>query len=261
MEKTISADGTVISYDATGSGRPVVLIPAAFNLRGAFDDLATTLAAEYAVYSYDRRGRGDSTDAIPASEVEHFEIDREIEDLDAVIAAAGGSASVFGFSSGAMLALQAAVAGSAIDKIVLYEPPFREQQAKRPELQQRLTELIRSGKSDEAVATFQIDGIGLPAPMVDQMRQSPIWPALTAIAQTTVYDAALTADLTPSQAVRELDQPILVLAGSETWPQLIDGARYAADMINSARYQQVDGGAGHSIPAATTAKAVRDFLG
>jgi pimeloyl-ACP methyl ester carboxylesterase len=177
------------------AGPTVVFVPGAFNDCTTCAPLAEQLEDRYTVVCPDRRGRGHSSDAIAPADAATYAVEREIEDLDAVIAAEGGEAAVFGFSSGAILALQAAVAGSRITRLALYEPPFALgglagfAQDGFPE---RLATLIADGKPGDAVATMQIEGIGLPAQMVEQARQSPMWRQLEAIAQTVVYDATIT---------------------------------------------------------------------
>jgi pimeloyl-ACP methyl ester carboxylesterase len=263
MDTATSADGSVIAYQRTGSGTPIIFVPAAFNLRSTFDGVAAELEPDFTTIRYDRRGRGDSTDAIGPDEVDSYRIEHEIEDLAAVSSAVGGSPIVFGFSSGAVLALAAAAAGLPISRLALYEPPFRRGPANPATagLRDRLVELIKAGKPGEAVSTFQRDGIGLPPELVDQIRRSPAFPALEAIGQTTVYDCTLTAEQAPTEAMRSLAQPTVVLAGAQTWPPLIDGARYGAELIDNATYVEVPGGPNHTIPAAATAQAVRDFAG
>jgi len=108
MEKVISTDGTQIAFERFGSGPPLVMAAGAFNDRSTTEPLGRVLADRAEVFNCDRRGRGDSGDTAP------YAVEREIEDLDAVIAAAGGNTSVFGYSSGANLVLKAAAAGSAI---------------------------------------------------------------------------------------------------------------------------------------------------
>ncbi|HEY9292187.1 MAG TPA: alpha/beta fold hydrolase [Microlunatus sp.] len=262
MDKTTSADGTVIAYQANGAGAPLVCVSPAFGLRGAFDQLADELAADYTVVSYDRRGRGDSTDAIAPADVASYRIEREIEDLAAVIAAVGGPTSVLGYSSGCQLSLAAAAAGLPIDRIALYEPPYRRgEQVARTNLVDKLARLVAAGRPGDAVATFQTEGIGMPAEMVAGFRQSPMFAALEAIGQTVVYDATLTADPAPSAAARTLDQPVLAIAGAETWPNLLDGARYAAESVRNGSFVEVPGGANHDLGAAETGAVLRPFLG
>ena len=259
MANVISSDGSTIAYQVTGSGPTLICVPAALNLRGAFDDLAAELSTDHTVVQYDRRGRGDSTDAIDPGEVATYRIERELEDLAAVHAAVGGDATLFGYSSGAQLALTAAT-GGAHTAAVIYEPPFQPDRSQvRTDLVDTLIELVATGRPGDALATFQIDGIGMPAELVQQMRQAPMWPALEEIAQTVVYDATLTADPRPTAAVQGLTVPVLSLAGADTWPMLIDGARFAAEQIQGAEYVQVAGGANHQFDAAEVAAAIRGW--
>jgi len=119
MNTAVSADGTMIAFDRYGDGPPVIMTVGVFNTRSQTEPLARTLAPRFTVLNYDRRGRGDSGDTAP------YAVEREIEDIAALIAAAGGSAALFGHSSGATLALKAAAAGLPVTRLVLYEPPFR----------------------------------------------------------------------------------------------------------------------------------------
>lgn len=253
MHTVTSADGTTIAYDQAGSGPALVFLSGAFNDRTTCAPVAEALRDRYTVVCVDRRGRGDSGDAIAAADVARYVIDREIEDLDAVIAAVGGRAAVFGFSSGATLALHAAAAGSAIGELVLYEAPYG--LSRDTTLPTRLAHLIEQGRRGDAVATMQLDGIGLPAEMVEQARQSPMWQQLEAIAQTVVYDATITS--LPSPPV---DTETLVITGAETWPGLRDAAARLTKELAHARQVEVPAGANHTIPAAATADAVHAFL-
>ncbi|WP_235999550.1 alpha/beta fold hydrolase [Qaidamihabitans albus] len=181
MQTVTSADGTTIAYDRAGSGPVVVFVPGAFNDATTCAPLAEQLEDRYTVVCPDRRGRGRSGDAITPADAATYDVQREIEDLDAVIAAEGGEAAVFGYSSGAILALRAAVAGSRITRLALYEPPFAIGGLARPgpeDLPERLAALIADGRPGDAVATMQIDGIGLPAHTVEEIRRSPMWSRL-----------------------------------------------------------------------------------
>jgi pimeloyl-ACP methyl ester carboxylesterase len=264
MQTVTSADGTTIAYNRAGSGPTIVFVPGAFNDSTTCAPLAEQLQDRYTVVCPDRRGRGHSGDAIASADAATYDVQREIEDLNAVIAAEGGEAAVFGFSSGANLALQAAVAGARITKLALYEPPFAIgglAGSAKDGLPEKLAALIADGKPGEAVATMQIEGIGLPAQMVEQARQSPMWPQLEAIAQSVVYDATITrAPNLPTPQMARLDIETLVLGGSESWPGLRDASRALPEHLARAQYVDVPGGAGHGIPAEATAKALDAFL-
>ena len=166
FETVRSADGTPIAFERSGEGPPVVLIGGAFSNRAGAVGLAHVLAPHFTVVTYDRRGRGDSGDS------DHYAVEREIEDLTALIEGAGGRAGVFGHSSGAILALEAARAGAPIRGLVAYEPPYIPDGFPRPadDLAVRLSALIDGGRRDDAVALFQIEAIGIPATAVEGCR-------------------------------------------------------------------------------------------
>ncbi|MGH3326754.1 MAG: alpha/beta fold hydrolase [Streptomycetales bacterium] len=264
MQTVTSADGTTIAYDRAGSGPTVLFVPGAFNDRTTCASLAERLQDRYTIVCPDRRGRGDSGDVIAPADAATYDVQREIEDLDALIAAEGGEAAVFGFSSGAILALQAAVAGSRITRLALYEPPFALgglADSAQDGFPERLAALIADGKPGEAVATMQVEGIGLPAHRVEQARQSPMWPKLKAVAQTVVYDATITrAPNLPTPQMARLDIETLVLSSSESWPGLREASRALPEHLTRAQHVDVPGGAGHGIPAEATAKALDAFL-
>ena len=185
MRKVISKDGTPIAFDESGEGPPIILVVGAFNDHSTGAPLAAQLSEHFTVFNYDRRGRGESGDTTP------YAIEREIEDVEALITEAGGSASVFGYSSGAILALMAAARGLAITKLALYDPPFLvdAQSSRRfKDLVGQLAELIASDHRGEAVELFQTKALGMPAVVVTQLRQAPFWPALEDIAHTLVYE-------------------------------------------------------------------------
>src|SRR5215831_12636189 len=160
MHETTSRDGTTIAFDRTGEGPPVILVVGAFNTRSTGAPLAAFLAPRFTVLSYDRRGRGASGDAAG------YAVEREVEDLEALIEAAGGSASVFGYSSGAVLALAAAARGLPIAKLALYELP----PAQAPEHAAELASLVAAGRRGDAVEYFQARVVGIPEPVVAQLR-------------------------------------------------------------------------------------------
>ncbi|MBT0994491.1 alpha/beta hydrolase [Cellulomonas sp. DKR-3] len=258
-----SDDGTTIAYERAGSGPVVVFLAGAFNTRGTCAELAGLLTDDFTTVLVDRRGRGDSTDALAPADVGSYRVDLEVADLDAVLAAEGGRAAVFGFSSGGTLALHAAAAGSAISGLVLYEAPFALAglPAAPADAPQRLAALVAEGRRGDAVELMQREVIGLPPAMVEQARQSPMWAALEAIAPTVVYDATIThAPNVPTPAMRALDVPTLVVCGQDTWPALRASGVALADELARASYAEVAGGAGHGIAAEATAALLRERL-
>lgn len=259
METVTSADGTVIAFDRSGEGEPIVFVSGAFNDRTTCAPVAERLRDRYTVICYDRRGRGDSTDAAPVSSIPDDGVRHEIDDLAAVIAAAGGTAAVFGFSSGGILALRAAAAGLPISRLALYEPPIKP--AVTDDLPQRLAQSIIDGRRGDAVTTFQRDGLGLPPAMIDQARNAPFWPHIEAMATSTVYDATLTADDRP-----HFDQdaatapPMIILNGAETWPVVRTIAEGLPQVLPNATRAELPGGANHTMPPEATAEEVHTFL-
>jgi len=220
MYTTTSPDGTIIAYDRTGAGEPLVLIGGAFSYRRFSGQvkLAELLSARFTVYSYDRRGRGDSTDTAP------YSVEREIEDLAAVIGAAGGAAYVWGLSSGAVLALEAAAAGLPIRRLAVQEPPLEVDPAdRRPpaDLRRRVTELIDAGRRGDAVRCYMVDGMGAPAFVPGMLHLIPgAWKKLTAVAHTLPYDAQLvepyqTGSPLPPGQWATVTTPTLVMCGTE----------------------------------------------
>jgi pimeloyl-ACP methyl ester carboxylesterase len=181
FETVTSADGTPIALERAGGGPPVILIGGAFNDRSSVAGLAAVLAPDFTAVTYDRRGRGDSGDS-PT-----YAVDREIEDLAAVIGHAGGQASVFGHTSGAVLALEAVQQGLAIDKLAVYEPTYVIDGTRpRPgdDLANRLSVLIDQDRRDEAAALFLAEAVSMPPEIVEGMRGSPMWGWSTALAHT-----------------------------------------------------------------------------
>lgn len=256
MPSTTSADGTTISYDLAGSGPAIIFVAGAFNLRDTCAPLASELATDHTVITYDRRGRGQSSDTLP------YAIEREVDDLRALVEVTGGSASVFGYSSGAILALKAVADGVDVERLYLYEPPFRFDGAEpspQADLPARLQALLDEGKPGDVVATFQIEAVGLPEDTVSSIRQSPIWPHLEAMAQSVVYDATISGTLMqPTVEMAAVAAPTLILQGAQTWSSLQDAAERLTDQLSNAS-RTVLPGTGHDIDAVSTAAAIRKF--
>jgi pimeloyl-ACP methyl ester carboxylesterase len=252
-----SADATTIAFDQFGAGAPIITAAGAFNDRSTTDPLARALAQQFTVVNYDRRGRGDSADA------PHYAVEREIEDLDALIAEVGGSAAVFGYSSGATLALRAAEAGLAITKLALYEPPFVVDDSRpRPAayVNEELAKLVSTDRRGEAVELFQTKVIGMPAEVVAQLRNAPFRPSMEAIAHTLVYDATIVGDLTlPTELIASITTPALVIDGEQSPPVMRDAARAVADTLPNGRRHSL-AGQDHTINPDATAPIVAEFL-
>ncbi len=257
MNTVTSADGTMIAFDRFGDGPPVIMTVAAFNTRSATEPLAQALAPQFTVLNYDRRGRGDSRDTKP------YSVEREIEDIAALIAAAGGSASVFGHSSGATLALKAAAAGLAITHLVLYEPPFNtdDSHPRLPaSLASQLAELVSAGRRGEAVELYQTTAVGMPEEVVAQLRRAPFRPGLEAIAHTLAYDAAIVGDRSlPAGLLATVTIAALVVTGENSPPFLRAAAQAAAAALPNGRLAVLPGQT-HDINPDATAPVMAQFL-
>jgi pimeloyl-ACP methyl ester carboxylesterase len=257
MRTAVSADGTAIAFDRLGEGPPLIMVTGAFNTRTTTAPLSAAVQDQFTVLNYDRRGRGDSGDTLP------YAVEREIEDLDALIAEAGGGAAVFGYSSGATLALKAAAHGSQITRLALYEPPFLVDDSRPPlpaDLPAQLDELVSSGRRGAAVELYQTQAIGLPEEMVIQMRQAPFRPALEAIAHTLVYEAMIVGDLTlPTELIASIETPTLVIDGEQSPPLLRNAARAVAEALPNGRRHTLPGQT-HDISPEATAPVLTEFL-
>lgn len=234
-----SRDGTTIAYDVCGEGSRLVIVVGAFNDRTAGAALAEALANDNRVYTYDRRGRGDSGDTQP------YAVDREIEDLAAIIQAAGGSANVFGFSSGAVLALRASAAGLSIDKLVLFGTPIVTDDS-RPVvpagIAERVKALVEQGRRGDAVELFQLEAIGMPPQVVEKMRHAPFRPGLEALAHTLFNDLTIiTAAPDPLDLLDSISLPTLVIDGGDGPPWIGRTAGVIAGRLPNGKHLSIPG--------------------
>jgi len=216
-----SEDGTSIAFEYAGAGPGLILIEAAGHYRAfsSFGTLARLLRSKFTVFRYDRRGRGDSGDTPP------YAVHREIEDLSALIAEAGGSAYVYGFSSGALLALHAAAAGLDIPRLAVLEPPIGSDDTppEGSEFTRNLSALVSAERHGEAVEYFNTS-IGVPTEMLNEMRGTPAWSAMEAVAPTLAYDAACTGDnRPPADRFARISQPVLVATGGASAESFVGG--------------------------------------
>lgn len=256
MNKVTSRDGTVIAYELSGEGAPVILVGGAFNDHRTAAPLAAVLAPAFSVITYDRRGRSESGDTPP------YAVRREVEDLGSLIEQADGPAFVYGLSSGAALALEAAAAGFAIRKLALFEPPFRiDGSPQRPaDYLARLTGLTAAGRRADAVEYFLTRAVGVPAEVVAQMRKTPTWPGLAAMAHTLVYDELIVGDgALPAERLAAVPVPTLVIDsnGSPDW--LRQAALTVAGAVAGAQHRSLDGGF-HAVPPQTLGPVLASFF-
>lgn len=257
MNTVSSADGTQIAYDRLGAGPAVILVCGGSVDRMSNAPLAALLAQNFTVHNYDRRGRGDSGDA------PEYAIERELEDLDALFAAAGGSACLYGTSSGAALALLAAAAGRPIVRLALWEPPYIVADSRpRPpaDTASVYRALVAEGRRGDAAEYFMAQVVGLPPKFVEQAKQSPWWPAHEKLAHTLAYDATVMGDYSlPTDAIASVRVPTLVLDGGEApgWMQLT--ARTVAGLLPDGRHGTL-AGQQHNVDPAALAPALAEFF-
>lgn len=257
MKEVTSKDGTTIAYDQLGKGLAVILVSGGSVDRSSNAPLATLLAQHFTVFNYDRRGRGPSGDTPP------YRVEREVEDIDAVIAEAGGSAFLYGTSSGAALALEATASGLAITKLALWEPPFIIDDSRpRPPADTATVynELVSAGRRGDAVEYFMIKVVGLPAEFAAQARNAPWWPAQEALAHTLAYDATIMGDYTlPTQRAASVMVPTLVMDGGASFPWIGNTAQALVDILPDGTRRTLEGQS-HDVSAEVLAPALTEFF-
>lgn len=257
-EYTQSRDGTRIAFERLGDGPPVVLTAGILCDRRTTQPLARQLAERFTVVSHDRRGRGDSGDTAP------YAVAREIEDLHAVISETGPAASVYGHSSGAGLALEAAAAGLPITRLVLHEPPYgpddEESRRGARDLAESVVAAAREDRRADAITLFLADS-GLPEEVVEAWSRDP---RMQSLVPTMPYDHEVMGDLDrggtiPEDRVRAVQVPTLVVAGGASPSFFHDTAARIAGLLPHGRSIVLDGH-DHGAPAEVVAPVVGEFL-
>ncbi|MGW0471936.1 alpha/beta fold hydrolase [Streptomyces coeruleorubidus] len=242
--RVVSADGTEIAFEQSGSGPAVVLVASALADRSDTTRLAALLAEHFTVINYDRRGRGASGDA------DAYAVEREIEDIAALIEHVGGSASLFGSSSGAVLALRAAAAGVNIDRLALYEPPFvvaDGDDGPPRDLARQVTALLAQGRDSDAVKYFMTRVQGMPGIAVFFMRLMPkVWANLTGLARTLPYDIAVMGDTQQGKPLnaeewKGASVPTRVLTGGKSPAAFQRAARAVTGILPQADHRTLPG--------------------
>jgi pimeloyl-ACP methyl ester carboxylesterase len=258
-----SRDGTPIAFTRSGDGPPLVLVDGAFCYRGMgpSSPLAALLARTYTVFTYDRRGRAESGDTPP------YAVEREVEDLEAMIGEAGGASYVWGISSGAALALEAARRGAGITKLALYEAPFVVDDSRQPipaDIATQLSDLVVAERRDEAVRLF-LRQMGAPGIVIGLMRLLPVWPKLRRVAHTLPYDMTI---VTPYQRGLALPAdhwsdtmtPTLVMVGGKSPAWLQHSARALADVLPNASHRVIERQT-HNVKAKSLVQPLEEFFG
>lgn len=252
MDRVVSKDGTEIAYDVTGSGPGLVLIAGAFTRRADYAHYAEALSSAFTVVNYDRRGRGDSGDTMP------YAVEREWEDLEALRLATDARYAC-AFSSGSMVLLQA---GQPFDKQAVMEPPFRFDGAPPvpDRYVERLQEYVAAGNPGGAAELFIVEAVGQPREVIEQIRQTPMWAGMQALAPTLVYDALQMRDsAVPVELLRSVDVPTLGLYSNSS-PEWLQ--RSVQDAVAALPHGTVAGydGEFHTLPAETLAEALTDYF-
>jgi pimeloyl-ACP methyl ester carboxylesterase len=243
MTSTLSSrDGTSIGYDSEGEGPALILVDGALTVHSSGSgELAALLAPHFTVYGFDRRGRGKSGDTLP------YAVDREIDDIEALIDRAGGRAFLYGHSSGGPLAMRAAIRlGGKVSKIAMYEPPYNNDPGAQESWSQYLRELdvtLAEGRRGDAVALF-MRFVGTSAEQVDGMRRAPFWPGMEAVAPTLAYDhAAILGEpwSVPAELAARVPVPALVISGDAGLPFMPDAARVLSQAIPQGQLRMLAG--------------------
>lgn len=257
MDKVISADGTPIAYERVGSGPTVVLVGGAFCDHTVTAEIADALSADFTAISYDRRGRGESGDTQP------YDPQREVEDLTAVIRAAGDDRGfIFGLSSGAGLCLLAAASGAPIAAVAAMEPPYRvsdDAPALPEDYTKTLIDLCAAGRRGDAVAYFMTTAVGQPPEAVEEAKKMPMWPGLEAMAPTLAYDSLVHNEGGfPADQLATIPVPVLAVHSTGSSPWLIAAAEATAKAVPNGESVGLEGG-WHEVPTETLAPALREF--
>ncbi|MEQ4724267.1 alpha/beta hydrolase [Nonomuraea sp. B19D2] len=258
MDKVTSADGTSIAFDRLGDGPPVIVVAPALCDRTDTHALAERLARRHTMINYDRRGRGDSGDTRP------YAVVREVEDIAALITAAGGAAAVYGHSSGAALALQTAAHGCAITKLVVHEPPYgsddADQRAAARDIAGTIEAVLAQGRPGEAVELF-LTGAGMPSALVKQMSRDPRTQAMapTLAHEFQIMDNVRSGGTVPAELVAAVRVPALVLNGEHSPTWMVDSGRRIAHHM-PAGHHHVLTGQHHLVPPEVLVPVLTEFL-
>jgi pimeloyl-ACP methyl ester carboxylesterase len=266
MRKVVSQDGTTIAYEKAGDGPPIVLLNGGFRDHAIFDPLVPELAPHCTTYVYDRRGRGESGDASAyvgqrEGDASAYAVEREIEDLEAVIGEAGGQAVVFAGSSGANLAIEAALAGAPITKLALHEPYYRLEGYPRPsdDFMKNLRALLAEDKRDEAAEYYLAELVGFTPEIIADWRRGPLWATNQANAHTLIYDAAACGDFrVPVDRLATLKLPTLVVNSDSTSDWLRAAAEATAAALPNCTARSLPG-SWHRVQTDILARVLAEF--
>ena len=256
METVTSRDGTTIAFDRMGDGPPVVLVSGGSVDRMSNAPLAEVLAKDFTVFNYDRRGRGPSGDTQP------YAVQREIEDIDAVIGAAGGSAFLYGPPSGAALALEAAAKLPGVTRLALWEPPYiRDENARPPkDTVQQYERMVAEGRRGDAVEYFMTQVVRMPPEFAGWARTQPWWAGQEAIAHTLAYDGRIMGDYSiPVERAAQVTVPTIVIAGDKSFPFMRETAQLLSEALPNGETRTLEGQE-HNVAPEALAPVLTDFF-
>lgn len=256
MQTVISRDGTRIAYERLGSGPPMIYVTGATCFRSfkPVAEHARGLAASFSVVNFDRRGRGDSSDLAP------WTVAKEVDDIEALIDANGGKATVYGHSSGAVLAIEAGLRlGGKVERLVLYDPAYANgpDRSSYRDLCATVTGLLDANRHAQALKAF-LAGIGMPRPFVWLLPLTSDWKTMVQLAPTLAYDMALTRDRAPVDRVASLPMPVLCIVGAKSPPSMHAVARELRSALPHARHESLPG-QDHIVDAKALLPLMRTF--
>ncbi len=255
-KKTLSRDGTRLAYERTGQGPAVLLVSGAMSTGATMRPLAAALSDRFDVLVYDRRGRGESGEKAP------YAVEREVEDLAALIEVMGGEAALYGISSGGALVLHAAASGLPVRRVAVYEVPYAVDVSatkERTEYTERLAEALAQGRRGDAVELF-LRLTGLAEEMIQGARQSPMWPGMEALATSLAHDdAVMGGGQVPRDMLAAITVPVLSVAGDASPPWLLEAARAVAAAAPEGTYRTLEGQT-HMVDPQVLAPVLAEFL-
>ena len=258
MQHVTSKDGTIIAYEQSGQGPALVVVGGVLGDHHQQAGLAALLAEHFTVYNIDRRGHGESGFTAP------YVVEREVEDIDALITEAGGSAFVYGTSGPGVLCMEAAARGLSpkMKKLAVWEPPYILEGSRPPvpqDYKEQLAQLLREGRKGDMIELFLTKAVGMPAEFVAPMRQSPFWAAQEAFAPTLVYDATLMGDYAlPKERIAKATVETLVIDGG-TVPWMSQAAQAVADTLPHAHRRTI-AGQPHNVADEAMAPVLREYF-
>ena len=251
MDTTTSSDGVTIAFERSGSGPALVIVNGAMSTKETGAPLAPLLDGDFTLYRYDRRGRGDSSDSGSSTP------ENEVQDLAAIVAAIGEAPFVFGQSSGAALALEAAASGVPMRGLVVNEPPYVPGAGTAAQTASELAALAADGRRDEAVERF-MQGSGIPEAMIEETKASPAWSSLLTLAHTLSYDVRLLNEgVVPADRLSAIACPVLGTTGSLSPPWAAASVRAVAEAVADGEWRVLEGQS-HNIAPDVLASVLRE---